>query len=248
MYLIKIDDPNRDDHRWLYHSNNNVGADAIAVLPSGGKARKYCPRGEIEFARSRSPGANKSDSPWNHNYPAMARKTPIRRLNGVIQVCGPTPENQEAWERYSRTLELDRTDFRVVDDEGAIDLDVEDDLPGPRPPKSGPAPAAASPPSPEEKPSGARTAPARSAAKRDPATPMPDSPPTTKPLADDPIPMETEDDLLAQAGFSNMKTSELRAILQDKYGVQNLNQLNNAQAHELGLLLRKRFEPGGAPQ
>jgi phage RecT family recombinase len=235
VHQIKMDDPKRDDPRWLYDSKNIVGAYAIAALPTGGKARKYCPRGEIEFARSRSPGANKSDSPWNHNYPAMARKTPIRRLSGIIQVCGPTPENQEAWERYSRTLEIDRGDFRVVEDDNVIDLNLEDDLPGARPTKK-----EAPPPPIEEHPSGARTDPVtRPTAKRGPESPL--GPPPATPATDNPISMETQDDLIAQARMADIPTSQLLKLIREKYGTGDLGNLRDSQAAELANEFRQRL-------
>jgi hypothetical protein len=36
----------------------------------------------------------------------------VRRLAKLIEVCGPTDENKEAWDRYGRTIEIDNTQYR----------------------------------------------------------------------------------------------------------------------------------------
>lgn len=208
IHRPKLDDPKRDDPKWLNDPKNIIGAYAIATLPAGLKARRWCPKGEIEFARMRSPSHSKPDSPWNNNYPAMARKTPIRRLAGQIQACGPTPENREAWERYERTIEVDNKDFRTIVSDTVIVADPtdDDDLPGDVKSTSGkgsgPAP---------------RPAPVIEVKANDNET----------------IPDKTLDDLMAQSSMLGMSASEFRKWVLGRTGVGDPATLTNAQAATL---------------
>lgn len=207
IHKPKLDDPKRDDPRWLNDSKNIIGAYAIATLPAGLKARRWCPKGEIEAAKMRSASHSKADSPWVNNYPAMARKTPIRRLAGQIQACGPTPENKEAWERYERTIEVDKHDFRtIVDVVSTSDPagDDDDDLPGD----------------------------IKQAKSSSGSNPKPD-PPAAESNDNATIPDKTLEDLMAQSSMLGMSTSEFVKFAKERTGVGDLSILTNAQAATL---------------
>src|SRR5215472_3161603 len=119
-----ITDKRRDDPKWMADKNNIVGSYAIGWLPDAHiKVYRYVTRGNIERARQRS--SNATGPAWTHSYPEMTEKTAVRRLDGLVQICGPTKENREAWDRYGRTVVLDREQFDRAPEE-----EKPDDLPG----------------------------------------------------------------------------------------------------------------------
>src|SRR5215469_414116 len=124
-----LNDERRADPRWLFDKRNIKGAYAIAWLPLAPlKHHRWCFIGEIERARLNS---KIPDGPaWSHHYPAMAQKTAVRRLSKLIEVCGETAENREAWDRYGRTVELENSEYKRFDDDD--DNETPDDLPGTR--------------------------------------------------------------------------------------------------------------------
>ena len=70
------------------------------------------------------------------------------------------------------------------------------------------------------------------------------TPPAAPALTDDVISVETQDDLIKQAVLARLRFSMLLQLVRDKYGVNGLGQLHNAQAVELADELRQRFEAG----
>jgi len=77
-------------HRWApgapaVNAKNLAGAYAVAELKDGSRVQVILTREEIDATRKRSPTGDKSFSPWSSDYPAMARKTALRRLlNGGL--------------------------------------------------------------------------------------------------------------------------------------------------------------------
>jgi recombination protein RecT len=237
VHRPNLHDDNRRDHRWMYNKANIDGAYAVAWLPiarHGGetmKQHRWCPIGEIEAARLKSKMPD--GEAWGHNYPAMAQKTAVRRVCKMIEVCGPTAENQEAWERYGRTIELDRSQYNE-------ELQPDDD-PGLKPrkssPKSGRAAAGSEgtehvtpPPQPkdgERKSSDAPTPPPTQEAKPEP----PKAPP------DEVISTERQYEILQQAAAAGMKTMAFLKHVADKFGV-DLAELRQSQAAELSKYIK----------
>src|SRR5215472_3550541 len=218
-----LTDPHRDDPKWLANKDNIQGSYAIAWLPTGLKQYRWCSKGQIEMARARS--QNAAGPAWTHSYPAMAAKTAVRRLDGLIQVCGPTPENREAWDRYARTIELDRKQFDHVPDEP-------DDLPGHingrSSPTSGATEAAEHSPPPQSK---------RSAA-------IPSHNPGPELVVDvEPISMDQQDQANDLMGAAGMRASALKRYVADTYGGREIAQLSHAEAAELINELKRRAIP-----
>lgn len=232
-------EPNlHDEHRrqkaWLYDKANILGAYAIASLPDPLrrlKQHRWCPLGEIEAARLKS---KVPDGPaWKNEYPAMAIKTAIRRVCKLIEVCGPTEENKEAWERYGRTIEVEKSESRDFNDE-----DDDADMPG------------ASAPTPRKNPSssrraeggGIKTAPppqngdAKKAASPPPPPLQPE--PAAPPIVDEPISEDKQNQLMDLAKTSGLKLTGLFRYVRDQYGLPTLEGLNKSQAAEVEKYLK----------
>ena len=232
-----LSDPHRADMRWLNDKKNILGSYSIAWLPTGPKMYRWVPLGQIESARNKS--SNKDGPAWTHSYPAMAAKTAVRRLEGLIQVCGPTPENREAWERYARTIELDRQQFDVTED-------LPDDLPGVPTGSSNPKSGAATEPASTEQPT---TPPPRGSEKPPPsAAPPPSSPkkaaepdPEPEPEDQEPITIDQQDELIRVATMCGMKTSHLKKLVADTFNVLDMPMMTHTQGDKLLADLRKRL-------
>jgi phage RecT family recombinase len=235
MHKPNLSAPERNDPKWMSDKRNIVGSYAIAWLPTGLKQYRWVPLGMIEQARSRSQNAN--GPAWRDFYPSMAAKTAVRRLDGLIQVCGPTPENREAWDRYARTIELDRTQFRIDDN------DPPDDLPGIASGRVSPPSSAAAE---DQGTEGGSTPPTKSAGRTttSAAPPLPSLKivtPEPEPAADDdPIDDERWDELIELAGMSGMKISALKKLATETYGLANAAQLRQSQADQLAKDLKQR--------
>jgi len=217
-------DPHRDDPKWMNDKANILGSYAVAWLPEHPlKAYRWCSRGQIEAARLRS--SNKDGPAWTHNYPQMAAKTAVRRLDGIIQACGPTPENKEAWDRYSRTVQMEHDQYHNSDE------DNEDpDLPGATTGSASPPTGAA-----VEHSSGRGPSP-RGGRKRleSAAPPPPQNPEILEPTLTD----EQQDKLIAEAGLCGMPASKLKRYVSEKYKVGDINDLTPTQAKQLSLELK----------
>jgi hypothetical protein len=198
---------------------------------------RWVPAGEIEAARMRS---KVPDGPaWTQNYPAMASKTAVRRTCKLIEVCGPTDENKEAWDRYGRTIELDNSQYRYGDDEHDAN-EIPDDLPEAKPvrlmpPRSGPAAGSPSTDKGAPPPNGGRKKPHADA----------QTPPQPKPVAaplepEEPISIERQDDLIAQANMVGMGASKLNAYVKTKYQLP-LSELTSSQADEIAKFLKEQM-------
>jgi len=80
-------------HKWspdaLVTEENLAGAYCVVELKDGGRAQWICTRADIDATQKRSPTGNKGFSPWKTDYPAMARKTAIRRLlnSGLVPLA-----------------------------------------------------------------------------------------------------------------------------------------------------------------
>jgi recombination protein RecT len=237
-----LTDDRRRNAQWLFDKRNIVGAYAVAWLPlptqhmNVAAVHRWVPAGEIEAARMRS---KVPDGPaWTQNYPAMASKTAVRRTCKLIEVCGPTDENKEAWDRYGRTIELDNSQYRYGDDEH--DNDEPDDLPAKAvrliPQRSGPA--AGSPSTAQHgepaTPNGGRKKP-----RADAQTPPPPKPAQLS-EPEEPISIERQDDLIGQAGLVGMKSSQLNEYVKGKYRIP-LSDLTSSQADEVVKFLKGRM-------
>lgn len=235
IHKPSLTDPHRGDPKWVNDPKNILGAYSIAWLPQAPlKAYRWVSRGMIEAARLRS--SNSNGPAWQHNYAAMATKTAIRRLDGALQVCGPTKENREAWERYARTVELERESYREQDE-------VPDDYPGTaHTGRSGPQTGAAVVPSAISQPlskSPARGKRLVAAPSPPPLTPEPEPPDEAVEGSETTvITDEKQDELIAQAGLIGMVPSKLKHYVAQKFNVSDLNQLTIDQAQQLTLELK----------
>jgi recombination protein RecT len=247
-----IMDPRRADMKWMTNEKNILASYAIGWLPIAPlKAEVFVLKGLIDLARSCSP--MKDGVPWTKFYHQMARKTAVRRLEGLIQMCGPTEQNREAWDRYARTIELDRASFRIepVDDD-------HDDLPGV--PAGKPAPKSGAtvehgsaergtstipPPASEgrRRPSSAASTPpslkltAQSEAQ---ATRAEAKLPLEPPEDNDPISDEMQDQLITQGGMAGLPPSKLRKYVAERYNVGDLAELTKAQSLQLSADLKRQ--------
>jgi hypothetical protein len=159
----------------------------------------------------------------------MAAKTAVRRLDGLIQVCGPTPENREAWDRYARTIELDRKQFDHMPEDP-------DDLPGTSNGRSSPTPGAT-----EAVESHDSSPPPQEGRKRSTAPPLHAVPAEVEDA--ETISMEQQDQATELMGAAGMRASALKRYVADTYGVADIAQLTQAQAGELIIELKKRADP-----
>lgn len=238
VHKPNLTDDRRRNGNWLFDKRNIVGAYAVAWLPlptqhtNVAAIHRWVPAGEIDKARERS---KVPDGPaWTNNYPAMASKTAVRRVCKMIEVCGPTEENKEAWDRYGRTIELDNSQYRYGDDERDV---TPDDLPVAKqvrsmPQRSGPAAVGTEQASLPPQQDGGR--------KSRPAPPPPPTPKAVAPIADEPISIERQDDLIAQAGMVGMGASKLNAYVKGKYQIP-VSDLNSTQADEIAKYLKERM-------
>jgi phage RecT family recombinase len=235
IHRPSLNDPHRREAKWLFDKRNIQGAYGIAWLPTGLKVHRWCPTGEIEYARSKS---KIPDGPaWSHFYPAMASKTAVRRLCKLIEVAGPTPENQEAWARFGQTLELDRSQYREAEE------DIPDDLPGVTSggsnPKSGAATESpgAEHGTPSPPPQGEVRSNRRSAA---PSLPSPKPVEPEVEQSDDPITDDQQDKLSELAAQAGMKMSGLKKYVAELYGLPDPAQLRQSQFAKLENELKQR--------
>jgi recombination protein RecT len=228
-----LHDDRRRQKAWLYDKTNILGAYAVAWLPDPLrrlKQHRWCPLGEIEAARLKS---KVPDGPaWKNEYPAMAIKTAIRRVAKLIEVCGPTEENREVWERYGRTIEVEKSESKDFED------DEPDDLPG-----EVPSPRKANPPSSGRRAEGGgvKTAPPpqHNGEAKKAASPPPSSPePAAAPIDDEPISEDKQNQLMDLAKLSGMKLTGLFRHVRDKYGVASLDALKASQAAEVEKYLK----------
>src|SRR5215472_249922 len=226
-----LTDKNREDPKWIANKDNIIGSYAIAWLPTGLKQYRWCSKGQIEMARARS--QNASGPAWTHSYPAMAAKTAVRRLDGLIQVCGPTEQNKEAWDRYARTIELDRKQFDHVPDEKP------DDLPGQSTGRVGPPTGATAgtehDPSPDPPPPHSE---GRKRSVTGPSLVVRD--PEPEPEDAELITSEQQDQAMELMSAAGMRSSALIRYVNDTYDVPDIAQLTSAQAAELIVELGKR--------
>jgi phage RecT family recombinase len=227
-----LKDDRRRNPRWLFDKANILGAYAVAWLPAAPlKAHRWCPLGEIEAARAKS---KVPDGPaWTHFYPAMAQKTAVRRLSKMIEVCGPTEENKEAWERYGRTIELERSQYRNTEN------GIPDDVPGEKPGKSTPRSGRAAEPAGTEH---VTPPPQDGGRKKSSAAPTP--PPTKAaaaappPPTDELISTDTQNDLIDKTQSAGLQPTWLFDHIQEKYGLGALKHLRQSQAAEIEQVLR----------
>lgn len=229
-----LHDENRRQKAWLYDKKNILGAYAVAWLPDPLRRlrqHRWCPTGEIEAARLKS---KVPEGPaWKNEYPAMAIKTAIRRVAKLIEVCGPTEENKEAWERYGRTIEVEKSESRDFNDE-----DEDADMPG-----------ATAAPAPRKNPSSSRRAegggvktappPQNGEAKKAASPPPPQEPePTPPPINDELISEDKQNQLMDLAKLSGLKLTGLFRYVKDQYGLPTLDGLKQSQAAEVEKYLK----------
>ena len=228
-----LHDENRRQKTWLYDKKNIQGAYAVAWLPDPLRRlrqHRFLYPGEIEAARLKS---KVPDGPaWKNEYPAMAIKTAIRRVCKLIEVCGPTEENREAWERYGRTIEVEKSESRDFEDEEP------DDMPGEGPPpvrKNNP------PSGRRAEGGGVKTAPPpqNGEAQKVASPPPPSEPePAAPPIVDEPISEDKQNQLMDLAKTSGLKLTGLFRYVRDQYGLPTLEGLNKSQAAEVEKYLK----------
>jgi recombination protein RecT len=227
-----LTDDRRRQKAFLYDKANILGAYGVAWLPDPLrrlKQHRWVPTGEVEAARLRS---KIPDGPaWKNDYPAMAIKTAVRRVAKLIEVCGPTEENREAWERYGRTIELERSEYRDQDD----DDDEAADMPG-----EVPSPRKANPPSSGRRAEGGgiKTPSPQNGEAKKAASPPPPSPEPAAPPIDEPISEDMQNHLMDLAKTSGMKLTGLFRHVRDKYGAATLEALKTSQAAEVEKYLK----------
>jgi phage RecT family recombinase len=236
----KLDDERRNDPRWLFDKKNIRGAYAVAWLPIDLrpgiplKQHRWCPTGEVERARLVSRNGDGPNSPWTLHYPAMATKTAVRRLTKLIEVCGKTDENREAWDRFNRTMDIEDAEYKHVEE-------AVDDVPGEKPVKSAPRPgqpraaevtsAERSTPPPQDR--GARRKQATTATAAPPPPPIKAVAPPPPAPVDELISSETQNDLIDKTTGAGLKPTWLFDHIQEKYGVGVLKDLRQSQANEI---------------
>jgi recombination protein RecT len=230
-----LTDARRNDPKWLFSKANIKGAYAVAWLPLAPlKHHRWVPLGEVERARLNS---KIPEGPaWTHHYPAMACKTAVRRLCKLIEVCGETPENREAWERYGRTVEYENAEYRRIEDDD--EQAQPDDLPGAKAGKLNPMSGAAADSEGTEKPAPTPPPPSESRNSRRSVAPAP--PPPKPPEPDNPISDEQQDELVELASMAGMRTSALKKHVTEVFGVADTALLSSKQADQLMSDLKKR--------
>lgn len=236
LHEPNLHDDRRREKAWLYDKKNILGAYAVAWLPDPLrrlKQHRWCPLGEIEAARLKS---KVPEGPaWKNEYPAMAIKTAIRRVAKLVEVCGPTDENKEAWERYGRTIEVEKSESRDFNDD-----DEDADMPGVG--ASAPAPRKNTSSSRRAEGGGVKTAPppqngeAKKAAS--PPPPQPEPEPAAPPIVDEPISEDKQNQLMDLAKTSGLKLTGLFRYVRDQYGLPTLEGLNKSQAAEVEKYLK----------
>lgn len=241
IHKPNLKDEHRRDDRWLKDKKNIVGAYAVAWLPAplpGERTamtiHRWVPLGEIEAARKRS---KVPDGPaWTNDYPAMGSKTATRRLCKLIEVCGPTEENKEAWERFGKTIELDNQSYHNMNDE--TDAAEVDDYPK----GGGSTPRSSRPGGGEE--SAEHTPPPQDGGRKKerpaattPPPPKKAAPPPPEP--EEPIPLARQYELMDKATMAGLKTQEFYEYVESKYGLNNLK-VTPTQAAEIEKYLNER--------
>ena len=230
-------DERRRDVKWVKDKANIIGAYAVAWLPDPLRRLKqhhWCSPGDIESARHHS---KVPDGPaWTHEYPAMAMKTAVWRVSKFIEICGPTEENREAWERYGRTIEVEKSENRDFEDE-----ETPDDPPGE--PAQAPAPTRATSGRRAETGGGSSakaTPPSQHnrEAKKAAAPPPPPTEEPPAPASDEPISSEMQDKLFDLMKLSGMKPHAFFKHVREQYGAASLDTLKQSQAVELEKYLK----------
>jgi phage RecT family recombinase len=234
-----LNDDRRRDPKWMFDKRNIRGAYAVAWLPTGLTAHRWCEMGEIEAARLKS---KVPDGPaWTHFYPAMASKTPVRRLGKLIDNCGPTPENLEAWERYGRVLEVERSQYHNLDD--IPKLAATDDMPkAKKDRRAGGTPAGterveSSPPQDGDRKT---KAPERSAAPIPPpiqttARKVPDPKPAEP---EEPISLERQDQIMDRVNAAGIKATAILEFIRSEFGIAGLG-VTPSQATKIDQYIRE---------
>jgi phage RecT family recombinase len=235
-------DDRRRNWRWLNDKANMLGAFASAQLPVQARPGEFVtqdhfsPIGEIEHAREISKNGSNPNGPWAQHYDAMAMKTAVRRCSKFITVCGATDENKEAWERFGRTMELERSEYKEH-----VEPKM-DDSPG-KSGKSGPKSARA-----VEEPAsrqGATPSPRNGESRRTkaPVAPTSTAPkPVEKPApppTDELIGLDAQQDLMEKANNAGLDPDSFYDHIHEKYGVPGLKHLKQSQAAEIEQYLRQ---------
>jgi hypothetical protein len=154
-------------------------------------------------------------------------------------VCGETPENREAWERYGRTVDLENSEYRRMDDED----DSPDDLPGVKAGRlSPPTGAAADSAGSEHGSPPTKAAPPPANGGRNKRSDAPAPPPQKQPEPEEPITDEQQDELVELASMAGMKTSALKKHVTEAFGVADPALLTSKQASLLMTDLKKRAQ------
>jgi len=87
-----------------------MGAYAIVKLRNGEVQAVYLTLAEVNATKARSKSAKSEYSPWNTDWPSMARKTAIRRVYNLLP---KTPEIQAAREALAEEEERDRAEAAI---------------------------------------------------------------------------------------------------------------------------------------
>jgi hypothetical protein len=166
----------------------------------------------------------------------MAMKTAVRRCSKFITVCGSTDENKEAWERFGRTMELERSEYKEH-----IEPKI-DDSPG-KSGKSGPKSGRT-----VEEPVSTQgvTPPPRNGEQRRTKAPAASPPPSLKaiekpappPPTDELIGLDAQQDLMEKANNAGLDPDSFYDHIHEKYGVAGLKHLKQSQAAEIEQYLR----------
>jgi phage RecT family recombinase len=232
-----LDDDRRREKAWLHDKKNIKGAYAVAWLPDPLrrlKQHRWLYPGDIEAARLKS---KVPDGPaWKNEYPAMAIKTAIRRVCKLIEVCGPTEENKEAWERYGRTIEVEKSESRDFEDD-----EPDADMPGVSAVNTAITRRANAASGRRAEGGGVKTAPPppqNGEAKKAASPPPPSPEPAAAPINDEPISEDMQDKLADLAKLTGIKLTGLIRHIRDKYGVASLDALKSSQATEVEKYLK----------
>lgn len=244
-----IRDPNRRSKEWLDDPKNIIGAYGIAQLPlptqltTVSQIKRYVPFGEIEAARAKSKAP---DGPaWKYNYPAMARKTAVRRTCKLITNAGPTDENKRAWERFGRIIEVEKSGYHSDPDDAQPDQP--DDIPlVMRPVKEIDPPGKAAGSAGKEH---GAPSPLKDGSRKRRSDP-PTLPPPRKveakpePEPDGPISEQRLNDLVNRSLAAGMNITDVMAFVRSKYGTVDLAVITESQAKEVDHYINERGREG----
>lgn len=110
VFAVHLGTDSRIEHRYNVDVERNtanvIAAYAVAKMANGATTFDVMNKPQLEAIRRRSPGARKTDSPWNSDTEEMYRKTIVRRLCKYLPL---SPQMSEAIELMDRAEPVETT-------------------------------------------------------------------------------------------------------------------------------------------